>query len=317
MLIRSAIGALSGSGERARLSIFIFHRVLPQPDPLFPAEMDVLRFDRAMGWISSWFNVLPLHEAVGRLARGELPRRAAAITFDDGYADNLLYATPILLRHGLHATFFIASGYLDGGRMWNDTIIESVRNATVAELDAEWLGAGVMPLQGAEQKSAAIHRLIPAIKHLPGPARADAVARVEVSCGATLPADLMLTSGQLRQLLGAGMGIGAHTVSHPILARLDADDARREIAASRDALEGLLGERVGLFAYPNGKPGTDYLPEHVDMVRSMGFDAAVSTAWGASDRTSDPFQLRRFTPWDEGRWRYGARLVRNLASPAP
>jgi hypothetical protein len=77
-------------------------------------------------------------------------------------------------------------------------------------------------------------------------------------------------------------------------------------------LEQLLGERVGLFAYPNGKPGTDYSPESVQIVRELGFDAAVSTTWGAARSGTDPFQIPRFTPWDRSKLRFGARFAGNL-----
>jgi hypothetical protein len=73
-----------------------------------------------------------------------------------------------------------------------------------------------------------------------------------------------------------------------------------------------LGERVGLFAYPNGKPGEDYSPATVEVVRSLGFDAAVSTQWGASRLGDDLLQIKRFTPWDKTRGRFGVRLLRNL-----
>lgn len=312
MLIRTALSVLSPAGPRSRLSILIFHRVLDEPDPLFPDEVDSRRFDEMMGWVAGWFNVLPLDEAVKRLKQGDLPARAAAITFDDGYADNWLNAVPILQKHGLHATFFIAAGFLDGGRMWNDTLIESVRNTRAAQIDLSWLGKPTLALDSIAEKRTALDALIPAIKHMVASERDAAVARVAASCAAVLPDDLMLTTAQLRALRSAGMGVGAHTVSHPILARIDAATAHREIAESRERLEELLGERCGLFAYPNGKLGQDYLPAHVEMVRSIGFDAAVSTNWGASNTAADEFQLRRFTPWDQSRSRFAFRLARNL-----
>lgn len=312
MLLKSALSVLSPAGTHARLSILIFHRVLSQRDPLFPDEVDVQRFDQIMRWVAAWFNVLPLEEAVERLKTGALPARAAAITFDDGYADNWTNAVPILKKHGLHATFFIATGFLDGGRMWNDTLIESIRNTGVAQIDLDGSALGPIPLGSVEQKRAALHVLIPAIKHMPASERATAVARVADCCNVTLPDDLMLTSEQLRLLRSSGMGVGAHTVSHPILARLDMREAYREIAESRETLSSLLGDRIGLFAYPNGKLGQDYLPEHAEMVSELGFDAAMSTNWGASNRASDVFQLQRFTPWDSGRNRFGLRFVRNL-----
>src|SRR4029077_1157464 len=85
---RTAIRALSPPGPRARLSIFIYHRVLPEPDPLFPEQVDAAAFRRQLEWIKELFNLLALDDAVSRLERNALPARAACITFDDGYADN-------------------------------------------------------------------------------------------------------------------------------------------------------------------------------------------------------------------------------------
>lgn len=290
----------------------IFHRVLTELDPLFPDEMDRRQFDLVTSWIASWFNVIPLDEAVIHLAHGTLPPRAACITFDDGYADNLLNALPILNKRDLPATFFIATGFLDGGLMWNDALIESIRGSAADEIDAGWLGLGTLGLAGLGDRRAAVDRLIPAIKHLPSDERDQAVARIVEACHAALPSDLMLTTSQLRLMRASGATIGAHTCDHPILSRLELDDARRQISDSRDQLEAILGERVGLFAYPNGKPVNDYLPEHATLVKSLGFDAAVSTAWGYNTRSTDPHQLRRFTPWARTKTRYGFQMVRNL-----
>lgn len=311
LLIKSAFSLLSPAGPRGRLSIFIFHRVLPQPDPLFPDEPCVQRFDAMMGWLAAWFNVLPLDEAVERLRRGQLPARAASITFDDGYADNLLHATPILKKHGLTATFFIATGFLDGGIMWNDVIIESIRNARNPEIDLGWLGLGVLSIASIDEKRSAIEQVLLGIKHRPGAERDEAVECIRLNCAGNVPRELMLTSAQLRELRGGGMSIGAHTASHPILARHPDAAARQEIADSRAYLQGLLKDPIPLFAYPNGKLGRDYLPKHVEMARELGFAAAVSTNWGVSTVGCDLFQLPRFTPWERSRSAWGIRLLLN------
>ena len=98
-----------------------------------------------MALLAAHFTVLPLSEAVERLARGALPARAVCVTFDDGYADNYAVAAPILPGMGSAATFFVAARYLDGGRMWNDTIIEAVRRATGPTLELSGLGLGDLP----------------------------------------------------------------------------------------------------------------------------------------------------------------------------
>lgn len=299
-------------GGVQRLSIFIYHRVLPVPDPLFPGEVDAAQFDAQVRWITRWFTVLPLQDAVRRLYDGSLPPGAAAITFDDGYADNLHQAAPVLRRHGACATLFVATGFLDGGCMWNDRIIESVRRTVHESLNLPAILAEPLPLQSVPQRQAAIAQLIRRLKYLPMPERDAAVAAVAKAADVTLPTDLMMTSADLQRWHADGQQVGAHTVNHPILARLDAATAHDEISRGRGALENLLDIPISLFAYPNGRPGEDYLPEHVEMARTLGFEAAVSTTWGAATARCSPFELPRFTPWDRTRLRFGVRAVRNL-----
>jgi peptidoglycan/xylan/chitin deacetylase (PgdA/CDA1 family) len=300
---------LSPAGSGARLSILIWHRVLPRPDPIFPDEMHAARFDQTLAWLKQAFRVLPLPEAIAGLKAGRLPNRAAAITFDDGYEDNYSVAMPLLKKHGLDATFFITTGFIDGGRMWNDSIIETVRRAPDGLLDAGRFGQHA--LGDAVSRRCAIDALIGQIKYLDMAERQAVVDGLAQQAGVQLPQDLMMSAAQVRAMHAAGMTIGAHTRSHPILSRLSLPDARDEIATGRDELEAMIGARVGLFAYPNGRPHQDYEREHVSLVRELGFDAAVSTAWGASRPGDDLFQLRRFTPWDTRPLAYGLRMARN------
>jgi len=312
-ILKFAAGWLSPAGPRAKLSILIYHRVLPQADPLFPSEATVESFDAQMAMLRAVFNVLPLPEAIARLKAGTLPARAACITFDDGYADNLTHALPILQKHSLHATFFIATAYLNGGRMFNDTVIESIRQCAHATLDLSELGFGTHELGCNAAKAQAIGKILPHVKYLPLDERDQVVADISRRAGVdSLPNDLMMTTQQLRALHAAGMEIGGHTHRHPILAKLDTDQARDEIAAGKVWLEDALGTPIRVFAYPNGKPGADYLPEQADIVRELGFEGAVSTERGVSSGQGDMFQLRRFTPWDVNRTAWALRLLQNL-----
>jgi len=313
MLPRLLFSALARGGSQARLSTLIFHRVLPEPDPLFPGEVDARRFAELCGWVRRWFNVLPLREAAERLFRGDLPERALTLSFDDGYADNLLQAAPILRQHGLPCTFFIATGFLDGGCMWNDVLIESVRRSTLPKLDLRGLAgvADTLAVHDVPARRAAIDSLIGHAKYLEPAQRLAFVHEVARRSGAPLPDDLMLSSAQVGELKAAGFDIGAHTVNHPILARLDSAAMRCEIETSRQRLQQLTGGDVPLFAYPNGKPGTDYTADAVRVVREAGFEAAVSTSWGVSTPSTDRFQLARFTPWDATRLRFAMRLAGN------
>ncbi|GIX21524.1 MAG: polysaccharide deacetylase [Gammaproteobacteria bacterium] len=311
--LRPLFHRLSPGGARGRLQVFIYHRVLPEPDPLRPGEPDARRFDRQLRLIQRHFQVLPLPEAVRALREGRLPPRAAALSFDDGYRDNHDVALPLLQRRGLPAAFFVASGYLDGGTMWNDRVIEALRAAPPGELALP--GLGRWALGDAASRRAAAAAAIGRFKYLPLQAREDAVAALAAACTAPPAPRLMMNREELRRLHAAGMSIGAHTVSHPILAALDAAAARAEIEGSKAQLEALIGAPVRLFAYPNGRPGRDWGPRERALVAGAGFEAAFSTAWGTAGRDSDPFALPRFTPWDRRPLPFLLRLARNAWRP--
>jgi len=293
-----------------RLSVLIFHRVLPEHDPLLPGEMHATRFDAVMRHVARNFHVLTLGEALIARDAGRLPSRALTITFDDGYADNAEIAMPILRRHGLKATFFVATGFLDGGRMFNDSVIETLRRTSAQRIDLSEFGLGSLPLETLHQKAAAIDGLLPVIKHLDLPTRDATVERVNELAGRpALPNDLMMRSDQVRHLSRAGMEVGGHTVMHPILRVLSDSQAEAEIATGRADLQALTDSPVDVFAYPNGLPGQDYDERHVAMVRRQGFRGAVSTTRGTVVPRSDRFQLPRFTPWDVTPARWISRLA--------
>ncbi|MDO8064796.1 polysaccharide deacetylase family protein [Janthinobacterium sp. SUN206] len=303
----------------AALSILIYHRVLARPDPLFPGEVDAALFQRQLRLLKRFYTPLPLGDAVRRLQDGSLPPRAACITFDDGYADNAQVALPLLLRHGLHATFFIATGYLDGGQMWNDTVIDAVRQAPGAVLDLRAQELGTFPIATLAQRQAAIATLLGRLKYLPFAQRQRLAVQIRRQAGARASAPAMLSTAQLRQLHGAGMTLGGHTASHPILSTLAERAAQLDIANGKRQLESLIQAPVTLFAYPNGKAGRDYGAPHVAMVKRLGFQAAVATDWGVARPGADLdlLQLPRFTPWDRGRLAFLWRMRQNRRQAHP
>ena len=306
-------------GPERFLTTLIYHRVMPQPDPLRPGEADAATFSRHMAFLARHFKVLPLLDAVEQLREGRLPARACCITFDDGYADNLTVAQPILERHRLPATVFVATGYLDGGRMFNDSVIEIVARTASPLLDFRSLGMDRYPIAGIEEKRAAVSALQNHLKYLPPVERDRLVGAMAESAGCgPLPQDLMLTTDQVGELSRRGVEIGGHTDTHAILNTLDDDGARAEIGRGKSLLEQMTGRPVRAFAYPNGRPERDYSSRHVALMKEVGFEAAVTTAYGVANSNTDVYQLPRFTPWGRATTLLAARMTRNamLRQPA-
>lgn len=293
------------------LSILIYRRVVASADPLFPETVDARRFEQHLRLLRRWFRVLPLAVAVRRLKDRSLPSRAACITFDGAYADHAAVALPLLQRFDLPATFFVATGFLDGGYSWSDAIIELVRNAQGTRLNLARAGFGSYDIACPLRRRAVIDMLLGALASLSPVERLERVRIMARRTSAT-----MMSSDQLLALHRAGMEIGAHTVSQNSLATLSNAEARGEIANGRARLEEIIQSPVRLFSYPNGKPGCDFEKRHGNMLRSAGFDAAVTSALGAARPETDPYELPRFTPWDRSSSGFLLRMGSNLFTPA-
>lgn len=310
-LVRAIGNAIAPrAGDEGRLCIVNYHRILAQPDPLLDSDPTVDEFRWQMDVLAECFNVLPLGEAVERLAHGTMPPRAVAITFDDGYRSLHDLALPILRERSLPATVFVTSGHMaDASSMWNDVILEAVRRLPGPVLDLRDTGFDLYQLATSAERSASINLLTERCKYLVPQQRALMLARLQELVGTDLRQGLMLTDTMIGNLLANGIDIGGHTVTHPILARMDDASARREIEDNKRDLERITGSPVRLFAYPNGKYGADFDDRHMAMVRAAGYVAAFSTAAGVATRHHEPFRLPRSRPWDSQPLMFAARLL--------
>ena len=312
-LYRRIGNIISPQGKQAELSILIYHKILAERDMLFPGEVTANTFNKQLIELKKVFNIIPLAEAISRLTRDTLPARAVCITFDDGYADNATIALPIIQEHGLNASFFIATAYLNGGRMFNDTIIHAIRHSREPWADLSKLQLGRHNLDSFESKRQAIGDILKVVKYLPlGERETLANELLSLLTDEPAPNNLMMSTSQLKILYDAGMTIGGHTAHHPILAKLSKEASLQEIAEGKEELEGILGDKIRYFAYPNGLPGVDYSEQHVNIVKHLGFKAALSTRWGTGNRFSDIFQLPRFTPYSNSLLKFTPMLFKNI-----
>lgn len=288
-----SLSKLAG-GPQAALPVLMYHRVLPEVDPLQEGLHLARTMDMQFATLARCFKVLPLDEAIDLLAEGRLPPRAVSITFDDGYRDNHDIALPLLQRHGLTATFYVSSGFLNGGTMFHDVMVETIRHAPTGQLDLGLADTQPFEISDIRSRLAALACLVRQVKYLDASHRAELSERLLLELGRKAPLHLMMDDDQVRALTRAGMSVGGHTTRHLILARLDDAKAWEEIRGNAEALASLTGRPITSFAYPNGKPGTDYGPQHVEMVQRAGFANAVSTHSGVGTRTASRFEMPRF-----------------------
>ena len=313
-LIRAIGDAIAPSGKgEGRLCILNYHRIMSAPDPLLDTEPNVDTFRWQMRLLTQCFNVLPLHDAVQALATQRMPPRAVAITFDDGYRSIYDLALPVLIEHGLPATVFVTTDNMsEEGSMWNDMILEAIRRLPATTLDLRDLGLEEYPMAQLADRKRTASLVTERCKYMAPPARRTLTDRLEQLTGGTLRQDLMLNADMLRELMRHDVEIGGHTVSHPILTKLDNTEANREICENKQQLEVVTGKPLRLFAYPNGKRDSDFDARHVKMVADAGYTAAFTTESGAAARHHPRYELPRSRPWDASPLMFAGRLLRWL-----
>jgi len=239
--------------------------------------------------------VVPLDAAVDALAAGRpLPPRAVALTFDDGYRDNLETVAPMLRRLGLPATFYLVPGLIERtSRPWWETVAWAVSRARADAL--EWRGRA-LPAGGADGAAATVGIVAEDLKRM---SRIRRDASLDDLVGELRPRgsedgvrELFLDWVGARELAESA-DVGSHTCTHPILSEEAPADQGRELARSRARLEEGLGRPVRTIAYPNGT-AADYDAATLAAAGDAGYAAAVTTTSGWNDASTPRLELRRF-----------------------
>ena len=314
---REATAALRRRADRG--VILLYHRIAgPRTDPLeldvsadhFAAQLDVLAREA---------DVLPLDDFEDRRRAGTLPRRATAITFDDGYADNLFAAAPALQRAGLPATVFVTTGMTGADReFWWDDIERIAFSETqlpppVPGLALPWTAADGAPRPSGAWRVLSGEALTPrhrlyrelflAVRALAPAVRETQVAALRAWAGvpeSARPSHRTMTRAELLTLAAIPeVSLGAHTLTHPVLKALPPREQHRELAGSGAHLREWLGYPVRAVAYPFGTVH-DVSADTWRAARDAGFDYALvnepRTAWRWTSRWELPRFLVR--DWD-------------------
>jgi peptidoglycan/xylan/chitin deacetylase (PgdA/CDA1 family) len=291
-----------GADRLARLAsptrgaIVMFHRVLDrdptgdfQPNRELAVTQAVLR-SIIRGLRAAGFEIIPLDAVAGRIKTSNAPP-FACLTFDDGYRDNLTLALPVCAEMKAPMTVYLTTGFMD-------------RTATIWWLDLEALVASqptiTMTLSGEERtfETSTSKEKIKAYGEIAHHFERATISERE-SClnqmaerygidGQANTRALTLSWDEARQLAQHPLvTIGAHTVSHPTLASLDQEQARREMAESRARIETELKRPVAHFAYPYGGQG-NATEREFSLAKELGYETAVTTRFGVIQNGKEP-----------------------------
>ncbi len=280
------------------LLVLNYHRIGSAADSPFDWELwsaTAKDFDTQVAYLKRHFDIIGPDDLEHALK--ERSGRSVMLTFDDGYRDNYDLAFPVLKRHGATATFFITTGFLDEGQLaWWDEIAWMVRTSSRSRIEPNPWTTEEIPFDEPD-RSGAIHRLLSVYKRLDAGETARYVEFLADATGSGRASreqavDLWMTWDMVREMRSAGMSIGGHTVTHPVLARLDAVSQDDEIGECKRRIEAELGETVTAFSYPVGS--RDAFDDHTRAaLRKHGFRWAFSYYGGYAPGRSDTLNLPR------------------------
>lgn len=311
MLYRLALEGLSLSGA-ARLAtpymsglgaILTLHHVRParreafQPNRILEITPDFL--DALLGRLAQrGVEFVSLAEARARLLAGRSERRFVCLTFDDGYRDNVAYAQPILSRHGAPWTLFVTTRFAEHtGELWWLALERVIATSDQISFD---LGGGVelYDCRSDAAKTRCHRALYWQLRELDEPQLLAVVRDLAVRYGVDMRSfarELCMGWDELKRLAADPLvTIGAHTVSHPRLAKLPGTEAEAEMRRSREIVREKLGRTPTSFAYPVGDPSSAGNREF-GFAREIGFETAVTTRPGVVEAGADPICLPRIS----------------------
>lgn len=279
------------TGATPRLLVLGWHNV--QPTWRYP-RADVTGFARQLKALRRICTVVPFEEALDAMAEGRaLPPRAVALTFDDGYRDNLTHAVPVLADLAMPATVFLVPGFLDRTvQAWWERLgwafTRTRRRAVV-------FGGRRLELDGAARRHAALTAVETALKGLPEQARTEAVDDLVDDLepdGIHEQESLFLDWDGADGLVRAGIAIGSHTATHAILSAESPAAVQADLTRTRSVLRERLGTTVDSIAYPNGQIA-DYNASVVAAARDAGHRYGLTAHGLVNDRATPPFEIRR------------------------
>ena len=293
------------------LQILTYHRVNDERDPFFPA-ISTEQFSRQMEYLSVNWSLLSVEEGVKRLKDNDLPERAVAVTFDDGYRDNYVSAYPILRRYHVPATIFLASGAIGSNKMiWHDRVFRTFRETKLAALEGFPGISGELSLRNVEDKRYAQGQVLKLLWELGDDERNAKIAYLEERLGIDqkeIALGLMLGWDEITEMAAAGVSFGSHTISHPVLPTLPGCQLYEEIVESKKLIESKIKCTITGFAYPVGRR-QDFNDHVKKVVKEAGYKYAVTTVFGVNEPGQEVFELRRGTPWETEISSFAAKLV--------
>lgn len=289
--------------QRVRNSKYIvlgYHNVGEDGLPLY-CRLSKRIFAEQMNYIRRHYRVISLAQMVEELRDPPASGQSVVVTFDDGYAGTYFQAFPILKEYAIPATVYLTAGSIETGEApWYDRIFVQLQQAAPRltlrlDVDKEF------ELSDFDSRVEAATAVVMYLRTLRDDDRrrwCESLDRITPLISRSQMQGAMMNWDQIREMQVAGISFGCHTMTHPVLSRLDPEAGRKEIVEAKHLIEKRLNTYVGDFAFPFGKPN-DCSSIGRTTLKELGLKTAMTTIVGVNHPGADLFRLRRMVQGNE------------------
>ncbi len=280
--------------EGSKFGILCYHRVGTEGVPLF-SRLDPGVFEAQMRYVRKHYRLIPLGQLCREIANGDAVRPTLAITFDDGYRDLYTHAFPVLRKYEIPATIYLIGRSMETGESpWYDRIFVALDHAAERSIEVEMDEPRQFALTSVAARRKAAWEIVCFLRTISDARRRDWCLAFDTRMKP--PQEKlerrMLDWNQVRLMQAGGICFGAHTMTHPCVAHVEAAKLEEELSASRRLLEAGLDAPAGDFAYPFGKI-SDCLPADDGFLAQCGYRSAVTTVEGINSAGANLMRLNR------------------------
>ena len=324
----------------AKALILLYHRILDyETDPQLLCVTPE-NFEKHLLIIKEFYNPVSMADLGRQIRSGKIINKSVTITFDDGYADNLYFAKPILEKYNIPATVFITTGMVGVKKeFWWDELErllllpESLPESLTLNINNK-IHSWKMKSDGDNNFDSGHHRkwdvtmnetptlhhkayrelcnLLRPLNHSLRQKLLDEIAEWSELNEKFRQDYLVMTEDEICTLTEDGLiDVGGHTQTHPVLSSLPYQDQKKEIEENKRILDSILDRNVTGFSYPYGSR-SDYTDESISLIKEAGFKCACSNFEGKVNSKADLFQLPRFLVRNWNREEFTRRLSKIL-----
>lgn len=295
------VNRLRGALKIKDLTVLGYHRVIDIERDSFHFNPRVVsvsprQFEEQVKYLDKHFNIVSLDTVVETvLEEKELPENPVIVTFDDGYKDVYQNVYPILKKYSAPATVFISTGYIESGRLfWWDKIAYLINKTDKRSLKLS--GLGEVSLRSPVKRQKVFDKVADWFRAASEEDKERLMSvlekEAEVDIDDEVAYKLYLSWDNIREMSKNGIGFGAHTIFHPVLARVSEEVQKHEILKSKETIEAKTGIKVSTFAYPQGNID-NFTRTTEKLLRDCGLNAGVTHILGTNNLNQKDFSLYR------------------------